>query len=207
MNHSILATGLLFFFLPSLVAQEDPTPPDPARLSADWWSYFAPRDPINADELEKRADLLVNSLRRSQAESDGDFEETVRTIESGLGRYREVVAEPSPAPVNRTVPTGPINLDEAIDGFKKARQLEVEVRSAFEELAWERSLIEQDRKNQSAARSRYLEMPETAAGRFDRGLSLMSSRISLETRALENERRKEQAETDQERHALLLAQL
>ena len=207
MKHSILVVGLLFHCLLHLVAQETPAPPDPARLSADWWSYLSPREPISPDQLETRAALLVDSLKRSQAEGDGEFEEKIRSIESGLDQYREVIGDPAPAPVNRSAPTGTINLDEAIDAFKKARQLEVEVRSAFEELAWKRSLIDQDRKNQSAARSRYLETPETATDRFDRGLSLMSSRINLETRTLENERKKEQAEMDQERHALLLVQL
>ncbi len=195
---------LLALLLPA-EALDSVSPPDPAKLSADWWSYFSPGEPIDVQDLEARIDTFLGTLE--EARKMDEFGELVRRIGAGLGQYLDVVGLPSPSPVYEPLSTGPINLDEAIEDFKRARQLEVEVRSAFEELAWQKSLIDQDRKRQSLARARYLETSAGDPNRFASGLSLMAGRTLLEARTFEHSRRKERAERERQRHSQLAVHL
>jgi potassium efflux system protein len=181
-------------------AQESPPPPsapDPARLPADWWSYFAPAEPIDAEALAARVeqavavlDTTAGSLDPLDVERREQLQAQIDAVREALQRYQE---DSGTGPVALT-PLAPVleayTLEEAYTRHRRWLALTAEITFERDEIDWRSDLLAAERRQHSREKVGYLELPETEPERLPSGLELMLSRVQLELNARSLQRRR-----------------
>ncbi len=208
----ILFVLLLALAAPAVPAEDPPPPvPDPQKLAADWWTYFDPKEPLDAEQARQRvtdAQTFFDAYRERLAD-EGDTTQTKRVdrLLAELERFQELKS--APAPIGK--PTRPVaeryTLEEALQRHTAWRTLKTEVDAEREESDWQAVVIAEERKQQSRRRNRYLELDDTDPQRAQQGLKLMLTRFGIELRQLELERRKTVLRFAEERLESLRAEL
>jgi len=204
MKQRLLVLQLLAGFAGAVLlsAQEETAPPAPDRLPADWWTYFAPGEPLEDDEraqrIETAREALEEMLAKMEPERREEFRPRVERLVGSLERYAQVEARAPPAPLNQPPPAPTYTLDAALDRFREWRRLDLEVRAGREELEWQRSLLEQSRRRQIKERASYLERNPQDPERFGEGLALTIRRAELETKEQELARQRRALEFQEE---------
>lgn len=178
----------------ALNAYAESAPPDPARLTADWWSYFAPADPLSEEELAKRvsetSDLLGKIPGGLGEDRRAEILPAVARLQEQLGGYpadREQEAKLGEA---LPPPQETYSLEQAFSRNEKLIQLNESIASQQDEISWQKDLLVAERKQQSRKKVAYLDMADTDPTRLEAGLALMLSRVEIEREGLELERRK-----------------
>lgn len=183
-----VAIPILLFATAFANAQDEPPPPVPDRLASDWWNYFSPSEPLSPEGLERRinklAAVLDKAIQDSSPEQVANIQPLIERIKSGLAKYAELNAMEAPLAGTSIVPASRYTVSEALVRYKAWRQLDVDIRANQEEADWRRSLLEEDRRQQSMRRVAYMDKATSDSGRFQLGLNLMAIRIELEVRAL-----------------------
>lgn len=168
--------------------------PDPVDLPGDWWTYFEPKQAIDAETLQKRADsaktFYAELRQRVQSEANTQAAEQVDKILSAINRFVELKNAPAPVPSPSAAAAESYTLDEALKRFDKWQVLKQQVDAESEESAWLTTVLGERRKQQSRLRNRYLEMDDQSPDRLASGLELMRKRLALELQRLELDRRK-----------------
>ena len=203
---------LLVLGLSSAVAEDTtPTVPDPQKLSADWWTYFEPAEPLkeqNRDQRISEARTLLQRYRQGlDTEADTAQAKLIDKILTELNRFEELKSAPAPIGKPATPATDSYTLDEALQRHSAWRTLKQEVDAESEEFAWQNVIVAEERKQQSRRRNRYLELDDADPVRLEKGLELMLSRLRLELQRLELDRRKSVLRLAEQRLALLQAEL
>jgi len=160
------------------------TSPDPARLKSDWWSYFSPEPSLSDDELGKRVNLTISSLKQLEKNIDSKTRAEVQPsiiqlrelLAAYLARYNEqpVVVKPLAASQESYTFAEVFSLEN--ENIKLAAEIEYET----SDIEWRRDLINAVRKQQSQRKIAYLEGSKTGGGQLTPGLALMSARLQLE---------------------------
>ncbi len=167
--------------------------PDPARLQADWWSYFSPAEPLDDEDLRERItefDKAMEALR-NQLEADQRTD-----LLPGIARVRKLAASyPASRDQKATLrdalppPAEAYSLEEAFARHQALLNLTAEIGKQQDEANWQRDLIAAERRQQSRAKVAYLERGESDPELVEAGLTLMASRLQIELDALELDRR------------------
>ncbi len=173
--------------------------PDPARLDADWWTYFAPTEALDDAMLQQRVSDADRLLEKLPTEPDAERRAEVLT---GIVRLRDLLASYPASRGQKAVlpealppPLEQYSLEQAFDRHQALTSRTAEIRNQQDEANWQRDLLVVERKQHSRNKVAYLERPEADPGRLQAGLALMASRVQLELEALSLERR--QAVLDQ----------
>ncbi len=205
---------LVFVLLPVLVHGDETRPPevpDPSGLSADWWSYFEPRVANDPEVLKNRlaaAREQYNALQKKlRVGKDVRARKDLEEIISGIDRLQE----PGNAPVTvmdpPATPPDRYTLDEALNRFEAWWKLKLQVEAESEEITWWTTVLDEQRKQQTRMRGRYLDMDAQSTQRLAAGLNLMRTRIFLELQSIELDRRKGRLKQTREKLDYLLAEL
>jgi potassium efflux system protein len=167
--------------------------PDPARLAADWWTYFAPAEALDDATVQQRVSDTERLLERLQTELDPERRADVLP---GIVRLRELLAsyaasrgQQAALPGALPPPLEQYSLEQAFERHQALTSRSSEIRNQQDEAAWQRDLLVAERKQQSRSKVAYLETPETDPERLQAGLALMASRVRIELDALSLERR------------------
>ncbi len=165
-----------------------PSAPEPDRLAADWWTYFAPSEALSQVDLETRIQLTIDRVQQEIEASSAEGQERLAAqadrLQSSLSAYAALVAMDSVEAKGAVSPAASYTVDHALERFKAWRQRDLQLRAIREEVEWQRPVIEQSRRQQSQQRAAYLDLRSDDANRFSLGLSLMVSRAQLEESAL-----------------------
>ena len=196
---ALVLPWLLLAACASAAAAEDtPAPPEPARLAADWWNYFASEPPLEAEELGKRVATskatLKTALKGLESGRRRELQPRAAQIAEWLDHYRErrdeePPAAPAPAPAAESY-----TLDKALERYREWRGLRLEIASLREETNWQQELIKAERRQHSRRKVSYLELGAAAPQRLEAGLELMATRLQLELRVLDLRRRQQRLE-------------
>ncbi len=186
--------------------------PDPVKLKADWWTYFAPAEPLDGEALSRRIEAavaLVQSYVDTAADSDkAEHGARRKQLLAALEKFRELKSAPLSAPAALPVSSAAAyTLDEALQKHAAWRRLKGEVDAARAQLGWQEVVFEDERKQQSRQRSRYLDMAPGRSARLHKGLDLMVSRVRLELQRLDLERRQAAVQLDELQVERLRAEL
>ncbi|MGB5252685.1 MAG: mechanosensitive ion channel domain-containing protein [Sedimenticolaceae bacterium] len=167
--------------------------PDPARLAADWWTYFAPAEALDDATLQQRVADTDGLLEKLQTELDPERRAEVLP---GIVRLRELLAsyaasrgQQAALPEALSPPLEQYSLEQAFERHHALTSRSAEIRNQQDEATWQRDLLVAERKQQSRDKVAYLERPETDPERLQAGLALMASRARIELDALSLERR------------------
>lgn len=171
-------------------------PPEPARLAADWWTYFS-AEPLNeTDTLSRRiatsSDYLTTLKKELSAEQRDKFAPVIDAITRGLQRYAQsraltiAATEPAPPPLDS------YTLAQFLQVIDKLRRAQLEHSGEGQEIALLEEAIKTSEREQSRKKVAYLELDALAPQRTEQGLQLMQSRIQLERARLELQWRKAQ---------------
>lgn len=167
--------------------------PDPARLAADWWTYFAPAEALDDATLQQRVADTDGLLEKLQTELDP---ERRAELLPGIVRLRELLAsyaasrgQQAALPEALSPPLEQYSLEQAFERHHALTSRSAEIRNQQDEATWQRDLLVAERKQQSRDKVAYLERPETDPERLQAGLALMASRARIELDALSLERR------------------
>ncbi|MGB5465134.1 MAG: mechanosensitive ion channel domain-containing protein, partial [Sedimenticolaceae bacterium] len=167
--------------------------PDPARLAADWWTYFAPAEALDDATLQQRVSDTDGLLEKLQTELDP---ERRAELLPGIVRLRELLAsyaasrgQQAALPEALSPPLEQYSLEQAFERHHALTSRSAEIRNQQDEATWQRDLLVAERKQQSRDKVAYLERPETDPERLQAGLALMASRARIELDALSLERR------------------
>jgi len=204
---------LLFTLGTAIVSAEEPPPavPDPQNLAADWWTYFEPKEPLDTDKYRQRLDAaqtFIGAYRdRLQGEGDTAQVKLVEKILAELTRFQELKFAPPPTDKPAIKVSEIYTLDEALQRHAVWRSLKQEVDAEREEVDWQASILVEERKQQSRRRTQYLDLDEASAQKAGKGLDLMLSRLGIELRRLEFDRRKTVLRLAEERLESLSAEL
>lgn len=170
-----------------------PVAPDPARLAADWWTYFSPEEPLDEAGLKERVDTLDLSLEKLQKQLESDKRNDVLPA---VARLRKLMADYTTSREQKAIlrdalppPQEAYTLDEAFSRHEALLSLEKEIANQEDESNWRRDLLAAERRQQSRAKVAYLAMTETDPKRTEAGLALMASRFQIELDALDVDRR------------------
>ena len=192
----LIGAVLLILLAGPVYAADAPAPgvPDPAVLPGDWWSYFEPKEALDAEALQKRVDAARKFYMalRQRLLATGDRQELQRIdrIVADIDRFAELKIAAAPVPVPAAAPADTYTLDEALQRFGEWQVLKQHVDAETEETTWLATVLGERRKQQSRLRSQYLEMSAQSPDRLARGLELMHKRLPLELQRLELERRR-----------------
>jgi small-conductance mechanosensitive channel len=184
---------MLLLLLGFSVAAADIAPPDPARLKAEWWSYFEPAEPIEDELLRTRVAELDEGLDKLRIQ----LQDEQRTDQlPGIARLRELLAS---YPASRDqqaalrdalpAPAESYSLEEAFARHRALLGLRDEVSNQHDEINWRRDLLAAERRQHSRAKVAYLELAENDPGRVEAGVDLMASRLQIELDVLDLARR------------------
>lgn len=209
---TILAALLLLICSGSVHAEDAQAiaAPDPISLSADWWSYIEPKEPL--DEVTFREHVtrlraqLETRLKTLDAPAKKQYADKIRqTIDllADYSRLKSGTTPDVPLPATREKYT----LDEAIALFRDWRKLKQEIDVAREESDWQASVINEDRKQLSRRVNEYLGLDKTSPTRMSMGLQVMSMRLRLELKRLELDRSSNQLRANQKRLEHIQTQL
>ena len=196
---------LLLWLAGPLHAADEPAAeiPDPAALPADWWSYFEPKEPLDAEALAKRvsaAKIFYSALaQRIGKAGDKQGAQQLDRILGDLDRFLELKTAPAPADLPAIAAEDSYTLDAALQRFGEWQVLKQQVDAEADETAWLSTVLGEQRKQQSRLRNQYLEMDAQSPDRFARGLELMRKRLPQVLQRLELERRKTVLKQNQER--------
>ncbi len=181
--------------------------PDPARLAADWWTFFAPEEALDEAGLKERADTLDLSLEKLR----GQLEREKRNdVLPAVARLRKLMADYTASREQKAIlrealppPQEAYTLEEALTRQQALHSLEREIANQEDESNWQRDLLAAERRQQSRAKVAYLAMAESDPQRIEAGLSLMASRFQIELDALDLDRRQESlAQLEAQRESL-----
>lgn len=179
-----------------------PTLPDPADLSGDWWTYFEPREPLDAEALQKRvaaaAEFYTTLRQRLLDAGDPATAQRVDKILARIDRFLELKNLPDPVAVPGVAPQETYSFDDALGRFEEWLTLKQQVDAESQEIAWSTTVLNERRKQQSRLRSRYLDMDERSPERLASGVDLIEKRLLLELRQMELDRRGLQLEQSAE---------
>ena len=163
---------LLLLFACS-VAAADIAPPDPARLKAEWWSYFEPAEPIEDELLRTRVAELDDGLEKLRIQLQD--EQRIDQL-PGIARLRELLAS---YPASRDqqaalrdalpAPAESYSLEEAFARHRALLGLRDEGSNQQDEINWRRDLLAAERRQHSRAKVAYLELAENDPGRVEAG--------------------------------------
>jgi small-conductance mechanosensitive channel len=208
-----LLLALFFALGTAIVSAEEPLPPvpDPQNLAADWWVYFEPKEPLDTDKSRQRLDEAQTFMRayrdRLQGEEDATQVKLVEKILAELLRFQELKFAPAPVDKPAIKISESYSLDNALQRHAAWRTLKQEVEAEREETNWQASVLAEERKQQSRRRTQYLELDNADAQKTGKGLELMLSRLGIELRRLEFDRRKTVLRLAEERLESLRAEL
>ena len=185
--------------------------PDPISLSADWWTYLEPKEPLDADTFSQHITSLrkhlEDRLKTLDPPAKKRYADNLLRIINLLADYEKLksgTTPESPLPATKEKYT----LEEAISLFRDWRKLKQETEVAKEESDWQSTVVNEERKQLSRQRTEYLNLDKTSSSRMGTGLQLMTMRLRFELRRLEQERRSNQLRSDQKRldhiHELLI---
>lgn len=168
--------------------------PDPAILSADWWTYFEPKDELTDEAAKERVDnarTFYQNLRLSleQAGKTGQLVQLDKLL-ADLDRYAEQKFTPEPVAPPAIVIATRYTMSDALQYFTELETLGQQNLSETEELAWQNTVHSEKRKSQSRLRGKYLAMDSQAPDRLEKGLDLMRKRLALEVQRIELAHRK-----------------
>lgn len=209
-----LLTCLLLLAGSHAYCEEAPAPvviPDPAVLSADWWTYFEPKEPLSDEAARERLDsarTFYKNLRMSleQAGKTGQLNQLDKFL-ADLDRYAEQKTTPEPAAPPATVIATRYTMSDAVQYFTELDSLDQQNTSESEELAWQNTVHSEKRKSQSRLRGKYLDLDSQSPERLDKGLDLMRKRLALETQRIELAHRKIRLQHDKARAQLMREQV
>ncbi len=184
---------MLLLLLGCSVVAADIAPPDPARLKAEWWSYFEPAEPLEEDVLQTRVTELDDGLEKLRMQ----LQDEQRTDQlPGIARLRELLAS---YPASRDqqaalrdalpAPAESYSLEEAFARHRTLLGLRDEVSDQQDEINWRRDLLAAERRQHSRAKVAYLESAENDPERVEAGVDLMASRLQIELDVLDLARR------------------
>jgi hypothetical protein len=194
------------------MADNGPPPvPDPQNLSADWWTYFEPAEPLDeqvrGQRLDEARSYLLRYRQRLESEKEAEQARLVDKILTEMGRFEELKSAPPPIGKPTKPAAESYTLEEALQRHAAWRTLEQEVTAESEESNWQNVVIAEERKQQARRRTAYLELDDADPNRLQAGLELMLSRLRLELQRLEPDRRKSVLRLAEQRLELLQAEL
>lgn len=196
---------LLLWFAWPLHAADEPAAgiPDPAALPADWWSYFEPKEPLDAEALANRvsaAKTFYTALaQRIGKAGDKQGALQIDRIVGDIDRFLELKSAPAAVPVPAITAADSYTLDNALQRFGDWQVFKQQVDAEADETAWLTTVLGEQRKQQSRLRNQYLEMDSQSPDRLARGLELMRKRLPQVLQRLELERRKTVLKQNQQR--------
>ena len=166
-----------------------PSMPDPAALSSDWWSYFEPEEGLKAEELRQRVEdtkLRLNGLKKTIATNNKTTYATlISQIDTQLDKLVKLKSTVAPLEKPLKTPQDVYSLKEALSRFNAYYKLRQDYAASNEDIAWRNAVIAEERKQQTRRRGQYLDMDKNDPQRLSKGLELMSSRIKLELQRIE----------------------
>lgn len=175
-----------------------PEAPDPARLDADWWTYFTPSEPLSQGELKLHVANMSKALEKLSSALDADarakLSPDIVGLRESLAAYPASVEQRPEAPEALPPPQDSYSLNDAFARQKLFLGLSADIAAERDEIDWRRDLLTAERKQQSRAKVAYLAMEDTNPDRLAAGLALMASKFQLELDTLEIARRQQRLE-------------
>jgi small-conductance mechanosensitive channel len=207
-----IITLLLYFTLGTLNANAaTPAAPDPSTLTADWWTYLEPKEPLDSTALVERVaaieSLLKEYITKPATSGHTDYINLSQQITNDLNLFIKLKSEPLPASRLNIVPTDAYTVKESLLKYAFLQNLHQEMSNEAEDLDWQKLVIGEERKQESQLRNQYLDLSKTDSSRFGKGLELISSRLKVELKRLGFDRRKIILEQMKERVSQLQSEL
>jgi small-conductance mechanosensitive channel len=191
-------TALLSCLLVSvaLLGAEDLSPPDPAKLAADWWSYFVVDPKTGPDTVDTR----IENARRFLGESrdklvDGEQSKLGPLYDSIIERlavYGKLRNAKLPISPPATVPAQTYSVTKIFELGDTLRKVRIELGVEAQEVSRLEKALKAGETEQSRRKVTYLESSDTAPDRIEQGLLLMQSRVQLEIASEQLKRRRAQ---------------
>ncbi len=177
---------------PPIVPTQGVAPPEPQRLSPDWWQYFAGAgETLEAriEETRERLQKLIVELDAVQGRKSALG--LVEQLDTALSAYGELRARPPPTP--GVLPPALEQVD--IHGFlaldQRLRDLRREVAVIAHDVNRLQETIDIGKRELDAERIAYLGLSGTSQDPLEAGLKLMRDRLRLELAREELRRRRE----------------
>ena len=193
-------------------AADSPPVPDPANLAADWWSsYFSPKEKLPTEELRTRIDefstLIDSVLALSDETRRDEYSKHASDIRTALKLlYKSRTSPQTSAPPVTTI-SNTYSLTDALGRHSDLRASRLKVETEQEEFAWLTAVTNEERRQQSRKRTRYLELKRTDPEKLSEGLKLVLGRIYLEIKQGELDNRKTTLARAREQESLLQEEL
>jgi hypothetical protein len=127
----LIALLLALSLSPGVAEDAPPSVPGPQRLSADWWTYFEPAEPLDEQGRGQRFTEARWFLQgyRQRLEKAGEPEQAklVDKILAEMDRFEELKSAPPPLGKPATAAAESYTLDEAQQRYTAWRTLQQEV--------------------------------------------------------------------------------
>lgn len=204
----------IVLFLPYTQLLAEPIAPQlpmPEKLSADWWSYFQPAEPIDNETLTKRTSEIKTALLALKQKISSDdaniYHETITNLLAELQRYVSLKGAGKAVDLPAALPLDTYSYEQIIQRYTLNKQQKQTLRTLTDEINWQTNYVAEEKKRQSRRRTEYLSMPVADPQRLLSGLKLMLSRIRLESETLEFDRRTQEQRALQTRVTTLDSEL
>lgn len=183
--------GLIVILLLAPIASSEPanSPPDPSRLTINWWDYFVVAEEDDPSVFAQHIDTTSIQLSELKAQFESQDQSTLAaladTVINNLKRYEAFSAQPQPTPKLSRTAQKKYTLTEMRSLLEDLRKTSVKQEEETEELARLQQAIDVGLKELNKRRVYYRTLEETAPDRVLQGLQLMQAKLQLELGKLE----------------------
>ncbi len=154
-------------------------PPDPARLTADWWRYFDVGPAVLKTRVEQAARQLQTLMQQLPEAEQASAQVNSLRFSGNLRVYLEMRGKTAPeAPVAKPVRQS-YTLKEWLDVIHQQQAVKAELQSEKEDLRRDEKQWVAGRKQLDSLMATYLALPDQAPDKLAQGLAIMATRAEL----------------------------